>query len=128
LRRPRGSEIGGAPRGRGRMKTGSPVRGGMERRHGDPCGEVPGSESVTVGSPENRSGESGGADGVVAIVSGGGAISELGVALLSTLCTLGNGGEQGAQGAQGSSVVPGTTFTWGVTCIQSQETESWGCE
>jgi hypothetical protein len=55
-------------------------------------------------------------------------ISELGVALLSTLCTLGNGGEQGAQGAQGSSVVPGTTFTWGVTCIQSQETESWGCE
>ena len=41
-------------------------------------------------------------------------ISQLGVALLSTLCKLGNGGEQGAQGAQGSFVVPGTAFTWGM--------------
>ena len=61
---------------------------------------------------------------------GGGAcdISELGVALLSTLCTLGNDGEQGAQGAQGSSVVSGTTFTLDVACIQSPDTVSWGYE
>ena len=55
-------------------------------------------------------------------------ISELGVALLSTLCTLGNDGEQGAQGAQGSSVVSGTTFTLAVASIQSPDTVSWGYE